>query len=73
MAPPGSTNCIAHRQPRVELFGENQIVHQAENLSYRTFPDPKGDGTRVGMKRNFQILSPLDFMAMFAAYSAERL
>ena len=34
----------------------------------RAFPDPKGDGTQPGVKRNFQILSPLDFLAEFTQH-----
>ena len=31
-------------------------------------PDPKGDGTQAGVPRNFQILSPLDFLAEFTQH-----
>jgi len=54
-----------------------QVVYQAEKQACRAFPDPKGDGTLAGVKRNFQILPPLDFLAPrllktgHAAHSAE--
>jgi len=31
-------------------------------------PDPKGDGIASGVKRNFQILPPLDFLAEFTQH-----
>jgi len=34
----------------------------------RAFPDPQGDGLASGPKRNFQILSPLDFLAEFTQH-----
>ena len=45
-----------------------QIVYQAEKQACRAFPDPKGDGTQAGVKRNFQILPPLDFLAEFTQH-----
>ncbi len=35
---------------------------------YRAFPDQNGDGIVSGPKRNFQILSPLDFLAEFTQH-----
>ena len=49
------------RLVKVSVIG--QIVYQAEKHACRAFPDPKGDGTQAGVPRNFQILSPLDFLA----------
>ncbi|MDZ4850270.1 MAG: transposase [Pirellulaceae bacterium] len=40
-------------------------LYLAEKQACRDFPDPKGDGLRAGVPRNFQILSPLDFLAEF--------
>jgi len=44
------------------------VVYQAEKQVCRAFPDPKGDGTKAGVKRNFQILPPLDFLAEFTQH-----
>ena len=45
-----------------------QVVLKAEKAACRAFPDPKGDGIASGPKRNFQILSPLDFLAEFTQH-----
>jgi len=34
----------------------------------RSFPDPGGDGLQAGARRNYQILSPLDFLAEFTQH-----
>ena len=41
---------------------------QAEKQASRAFPDPKGDKVQAGVKRNFQILEPLDFLAEFTQH-----
>ena len=41
------------------------VVYKAEKQACRAFPDPQGDGFASGPNRNFQILSPLDFLAEF--------
>jgi hypothetical protein len=52
----------------VKVSDTGQVVYQAEKQACRAFPDPKGDGTRAGVKRNFQLLSPLDFLAEFTQH-----
>lgn len=52
----------------VKVSGTGQVVYQAEKRACRAFPDPKGDGTVAGVKRNFQILPPLDFLAEFTQH-----
>lgn len=37
-------------------------------MSCRRFPDPGGDGLQAGAKRNYQLLSPLDFLAEFTQH-----
>ncbi len=51
-------------------FGRNPggIQFKAEKQACRAFPDPKGDGTQAGVKRNFQILPPLNFLAEFTQH-----
>ena len=56
-----TAEAIASRVLKVSDSG--QAVYQAEKQACRAFPDPKGDGTQAGVKRNFQILPPLDFLA----------
>ncbi len=38
-------------------------MYQAEKPSCRAFPDPNSDGIVSGIKRDFQVLPPLDFIA----------
>ena len=45
-----------------------QVVYQAGKQACRAFPDPKGNGTQAGVKRNFQILPPLDFLTEFTQH-----
>ena len=62
------TRCPFSLSRLVKVSNTGQVVYQAEKQACRAFPDPKGDGTRAGMKRNFQILSPLDFLAEFTQH-----
>ena len=56
------TRCPFSLSRLVKVSDTGQVVYQAEKQACRVFPDPKGDGTRAGVKRNFQILPPLDFL-----------
>ena len=62
------TRCPFSLSRLVKVSDRGQVVYQAEKRACRAFPDPKGDGTRAGVKRNFQILSPLDFLAEFTQH-----
>lgn len=44
------------------------VVYKAEKESCRAFPDHKGDGIVSGLKRNFQVLPALDFIAEFTQH-----
>ena len=57
------TRCPFSLSRLVRVSDTGQVVYQAEKRACRAFPDPKADGTQPGVKRNFQILSPLDFLA----------
>jgi len=62
------TRCPFSLSRLVKVSDTGQIVYQAEKQACRAFPDPNGDGTQVGVKRNFQILPPLDFLAEFTQH-----
>ena len=62
------TRCPFSLSRLVKVSDTGQVVYQAEKQACRAFPDPKGDGTQAGVKRNFQILSPLDFLAEFTQH-----
>ena len=59
------TRCPFSLSRLVKVSNTGQVVYQAEKQACRAFPDPKGNGTQAGVKRNFQILPPLDFLAEF--------
>jgi hypothetical protein len=47
----------------VKVTDTGQVVYKAEKDACRAFPDPRSDNFEAGAKRNFQVLSPLDFLA----------
>ena len=62
------TRCPFSLSRLVKVSDSGQVVYQAEKQACRAFPDPKGDETQAGVKRNFQILPPLDFLAEFTQH-----
>ena len=52
----------------VKVTASGEVVYKAEKDACRAFPDPQGDGLTTGPKRNFQVLSPLDFLAEFTQH-----
>jgi hypothetical protein len=62
------TRCPFSLSRLAKVSDTGQIVYQAEKQACRAFPDPNGDGTQAGVKRNFQILPPLDFLAEFTQH-----
>lgn len=59
------TRCPFSLSRLVKVSDTGQVIYQSEKQACRAFPDPKGDGMRAGVPRNFQILEPLDFLAEF--------
>jgi ribosomal protein S27E len=63
----------------VKVTDTGQVVYKAEKDACQVFPDPQADNLEAGAKRNFQILSPLDFLAPrfpkngHSAHSAQRI
>jgi hypothetical protein len=47
----------------VKVTETGQVVYKAEKQACSAFPDPRANDLKAGTKRNFQILSPLDFLA----------
>ena len=62
------TRCPFSLSRLAKVTDTGQVVLKAEKAACRAFPDPKGDGIASGPKRNFQILSPLDFLAEFTQH-----
>jgi len=52
----------------VKVTRTGQVIYKAEKDACRAFPDPRADGLKSGPKRNFQILSPLEFLAEFTQH-----
>jgi len=52
----------------VKVSDTGQVVYKAEKDACRAFPDPRADGVESGAQRNFQILSPLEFLAKFTQH-----
>ena len=52
----------------VKVTDTGQVVYKAEKDVCLAFPDPQSDNLEAGAKRNFQILSPLDFLAEFTQH-----
>ncbi len=57
------TRCPFSLSRLVKVSETGQVVYKAEKQACRAFPDQQGDGIASGPKRNFQIFSPLDFLA----------
>jgi hypothetical protein len=63
----------------VKVTDTVQVVYKAEKDACQVFPDPQADNLEAGAKRNFQILSLLDFLAPrfpkngHSAHSAQRI
>jgi len=62
------TRCPFSLSRLVKVTASGEVVYKAEKDACRAFPDPQGDGLTTGPKRNFQILSPLDFLAEFTQH-----
>ena len=62
------TRCPFSLSRLVKVTKTGQVIYKAEKDACRAFPDPQGDGLAAGPKRNFQILSPLDFLAEFTQH-----
>ncbi|MDP6415798.1 MAG: transposase, partial [Gammaproteobacteria bacterium] len=62
------TRCPFSLSRLVKVTDTGHVVYKAEKQSCRAFPDQNGDGIASGPKRNFQILSPLDFLAEFTQH-----
>lgn len=52
----------------VKVTDTGQVVYKAEKQACQAFPDPYADDLKAGTNRNFQVLSPLDFLAEFTQH-----
>lgn len=66
------TRCPFSLARMVKVSDSGQVVYQAEKQVCQAYPDPNGDGTTSGVKRNFQILPVLDFLADFTQHIPDK-
>ena len=62
------TRCPFSLSRLVKVTKTGEVVYKAEKDACRAFPDPQSNELARGTKRNFQILSPLDFLAEFTQH-----
>jgi hypothetical protein len=62
------TRCPFSLSRLVKVTKSGEVVYKAEKNACRAFPDPQRELLESGAKRNFQILSPLDFLAEFTQH-----
>ena len=62
------TRCPFSLSRLVTVNDTGQVIYKAEKDACRAFPDPQADGLESGAQRNFQILSPLEFLAEFTQH-----
>ncbi len=52
----------------VPFGADESVIYRAEKSACRAFPDPRDAGLAAGTKRNFQVLSALEFLAEFTQH-----
>ena len=62
------TRCPFSLARLVTVNDTGQVIYKAEKDACRAFSDPQADGLESGAQRNFQILSPLEFLAEFTQH-----
>jgi ribosomal protein S27E len=62
------TRCPFSLSRLVKVTETGQVVYKAEKDACRAFPEPQGNDLARGPKRNFQVLSPLEFLAEFTQH-----
>ena len=70
--PPGTlqymVRCPFSLSRLVKITIPRQVVDKSEKQACQAFPDPHADDLKAGAYRNFQVLSPLDFLAEFTQH-----
>jgi hypothetical protein len=62
------TRCPFSLSRLVKVTDTGQVIYKAEKDACRPFPDPHRADLFSGVKRNFQMLSPLEFLAEFTQH-----
>jgi hypothetical protein len=62
------TRCPFSLSRLAKVTQDGMVLYKAEKPDCRAFPLLAGDGMRPGAKRNYEVLSPLDFLAEFTQH-----
>jgi len=62
------TRCPFSLSRLVHVNETGKVIYKAEKDAYRRFPEPQDADLASGAKRNFQIFSPLEFLAEFTQH-----
>ena len=62
------TRCPLSLSRLVRVTKTGQVIYRAEKDACRAFPDPRDAGLAAGTKRNFQVLSAVEFLAEFTQH-----
>jgi hypothetical protein len=62
------TRCPFSLSRLIKVAKTGQVIYKAEKDACRAFPDPRAADLASGAKRNFQIVSPLEFLAEFTQH-----
>ena len=62
------TRCPFSLSRLVRVTKTGQVIYRAEKDACRAFPDPRDEGLAAGTKRNFQVLSAIEFLAEFTQH-----
>jgi len=62
------TRCPFSLSRLVKVTKSGEVIYKAEKDACRAYPDPDSVELAQGTKRNFQVLSPLDFLAEFTQH-----
>jgi hypothetical protein len=62
------TRCPFSLSRLVKVTKSGEVIYKAEKDACRAYPDPESAELATGTKRNFQVLSPLDFLAEFTQH-----
>ncbi len=62
------TRCPFSLSRLIRVTKTGEVIYRAEKAECRAFPDPRDAGLAAGTKRNFQVLSAIEFLAEFTQH-----
>lgn len=64
--------CPFSQARRLKVTPEGQVLYKATRAQCHRFPEPGSDDLSEGVKRNYQIFAPLDFLAEVTQHLPEK-